>query len=93
MTRAAGSRRIDAAADRKLAQANRRVACHQDDSSGTRATARIAAQREDYLPKALRDFEGGERVGGGVAAMADVVDPLRDDDLRARAHFLAHFST
>jgi cytochrome c553 len=81
-----------AAAGRKLAQANRCAACHKDDFSGTQATARIAGQREDYLLKALRDFKSGQRVGGGVAAMADVVYPLGDDDLRALAHFLAHFS-
>ncbi len=80
------------AAGRKVAQANRCVSCHKDDFSGTQATARIAAQREDYLLKALRDFKGGRRVGGGVAAMADVVYPLGDDDLRALAHFLARFS-
>lgn len=78
------------AAGRKVAQANRCTSCHKDDFSGTQATARLAAQREDYLLKALRDFKAGRRVGGGVAAMADVVYPLVDDDLRALAHFLAH---
>ena len=78
------------AAGRKVAQGNRCTSCHKDDFSGTQATARLAAQREDYLLKALRDFKAGKRVGGGVAAMADVVYPLGDDDLRALAHFLAH---
>jgi cytochrome c553 len=78
-----------AAAGRKVAQGNRCASCHQDDYSGTQATARIAAQREDYLLKALRDFKAGKRIGGGVAAMADVVYPLTDDDLRALARFLA----
>jgi cytochrome c553 len=77
------------AAGRKVAQANRCTACHKDDFSGTQATPRIAAQREDYLLKSLRDFKAGRRIGGGVAAMADVVYPLNDDDLRALAHFLA----
>lgn len=84
--------RVDAAlaaAGRKVALANRCAACHKDDFSGTQATARLAAQREDYLLKALRDFKAGRRVGGGVAAMADAVYPLADDDLRALAHFLA----
>jgi cytochrome c553 len=78
------------AAGRKVAQGNRCAACHKDDFSGTQATARIAAQREDYLLKALRDFKAGRRSGGAMAAMADVVYPLGDDDLRALAHFLAH---
>jgi cytochrome c553 len=77
------------AAGRKVAQANRCAACHKDDFSGMQATARIAAQREDYLLKALRDFKGGRRSGGAMAAMAEVVYPLGDDDLRALAHFLA----
>ena len=79
-----------AAAGRKVAQANRCTSCHKDDFAGTQATARLAAQREDYLLKSLRDFKSGQRVGGGVAAMADVVYPLTDDDLRALAHFLSH---
>ncbi len=77
------------AAGRQLAQANRCAACHQADFSGTQATARLAAQREDYLLKALREFKANTRSGGGLAAMADVVYPLADADLRALAHFLA----
>lgn len=78
---------------RKVAQAHRCTSCHKDDFSGQQATARIAAQREDYLLKALRDFKSGKRIGGGVAAMADVVQPLRDDDFKALAHFLAHMGS
>ena len=78
------------AAGRKVAQANRCTACHKDDFSGTQATARLAGQREDYLLKALRDFKSGARSGGSMAAMADVVYPLNDGDLKALAHLLAH---
>ena len=81
------------AAGRKVVQANRCTACHKEDFSGTQATPRIAGQREDYLLKALRDFKAGRRTGGGVAAMADVVYPLADDDLRALARFLARFAS
>ncbi|MEO7337203.1 MAG: hypothetical protein ABIV63_11535 [Caldimonas sp.] len=55
-----------------------------------RATPRTAAQREDCLLKALREFKSGKRTGGGVTAMADVVDPLGDDELRELAHFISH---
>ena len=77
----------------KLVQGNRCAACHREDFSGApqQATPRLAGQREDYLLKALRDFKAGTRVGGGVAAMADVVQPLSDADLKALAHFMAHF--
>ena len=78
------------AAGQQLAQQNRCASCHKDDYSGTQATPRTAAQREDYLVKALREFKAGARTGGGVAAMADVVYPLADDQLRALAHFMAH---
>jgi cytochrome c553 len=78
------------AAGRKVAQGNRCISCHKDDFSGVQATPRLAYQREDYLLKALREFKAGQRVGGGVAAMADVVYPLTDDDLRALAHYLSH---
>ena len=74
----------------KLAVANRCASCHKDDYSGVQATPRTANQREDYLLKALREFKAGQRTGGGVAAMADVVYPLNDDQLRALAHYLAH---
>jgi cytochrome c553 len=74
----------------KLAKQNRCASCHTDKYSGVQATPRTAAQREDYLLKALRDFKAGTRTGGGVAAMADVVYPLGDDQLRALAHFMAH---
>jgi cytochrome c553 len=76
---------------KKLAQQNRCASCHKDNFSGVQATARTANQREDYLLKALRDFKGGKRTGGGVAAMADAVYPLGDDELRALAYFMAHF--
>ncbi len=82
-----------AAAGRKVVQGNRCASCHKDDFSGTQATPRVAGQREDYLLKALRDFKAGRRIGGGVAAMADVVYPLADDDLRALARFLAQFAS
>ena len=78
------------AAGRKVVQGNRCVSCHKDEFSGVQATPRLAWQREDYLLKALREFKAGQRVGGGVAAMADVVYPLTDDDLRALAHYLSH---
>jgi cytochrome c553 len=72
-----------------LVRANRCTACHKDDFSGTQATPRLAAQREDYLLKALREFKAGTRSGGAMAAMVEVVAPLEDPDLKALAHFLA----
>lgn len=75
----------------ELAKRNRCASCHGDTYEGTQATPRLARQREDYLLNALRDFKGGLRTGGGVAAMPDAVYPLNDEDLKALAHFLAGF--
>jgi len=74
-----------------VAQANRCSNCHGERYAGQQAVARIAHQREDYLLKALRDFHGGRRTGGGIAAMPDAVYPLSDDDLQALAHYLSRF--
>lgn len=77
---AAGSRN---AAERHCA------GCHTDRYAGTQATARLAAQREDYLAKALLDFKTGKRIGGGVAAMPEVAFSLTAEEIKALAHFLA----
>jgi cytochrome c553 len=72
------------------AAAGRRCAsCHTDSYAGTKAVARIAGQREDYLLKALHDYKEGRRSGGG-AAMAEVAYPLSEEEITALAHYLAH---
>jgi cytochrome c553 len=73
------------------AAAGRRCAsCHTDTYAGTKAVARIAGQREEYLVKALHDYKSGVRSGGGGAAMADVAYPLSEEEITALAHYLAH---
>jgi cytochrome c553 len=73
------------------AAAGRRCAsCHADTFAGTKAVARIAGQREEYLVKALHDYKSGTRSGGAGAAMADVAYPLSDEEIIALAHYLAH---
>src|SRR5882672_10574881 len=73
------------------AAAGRRCAsCHTDSFAGTKAVARVAGQREDYLIKALHDYKSGVRSGGGMAAMADVAYPLSEEEIEALAHYLAH---
>ena len=75
----------------KQAAAGRRCAsCHTDSYAGTKAVARIAGQREDYLLKALHDYKSGVRNGGGMAAMAEVAYPLHEEEIEALAHYLAH---
>ena len=73
------------------AAAGRRCAsCHTDNFAGTKAVARVAGQRQEYLLKALHDYKSGMRSGGGQAAMADVAYPLNEEEIEALAHYLAH---
>ena len=73
------------------AAAGRRCgSCHTDNYAGSKAAARLAGQREDYLVKALRDYKSGVRSGGGQAAMAEVAHPLSEEEIEALAHYLAH---
>jgi cytochrome c553 len=72
------------------AKGRRCASCHTDSYAGTKAVARIAGQREDYLLKALHDYKEGVRSGGGGAAMAEVAYPLSEEEITALAHYLAH---
>jgi cytochrome c553 len=64
--------------------------CHGDSFAGSKAVARLAGQREEYLVKALHDYKSGARTGGAGSAMTDVAYPLSDEDITALAHYLAH---
>jgi cytochrome c553 len=73
------------------AAAGRRCAsCHTDTYAGTKAVARIAGQREEYLLKALHDYKSSLRSGGAMAVMADVAYPLSEEEIVALSHYLAH---
>src|SRR5882757_3921521 len=74
----------------QAAVGRRCASCHTDSFAGTKAVARIAGQREDYLLKALHDYKSGVRSGGGMAAMAEVAYPLSEEEIAALAHSLAH---
>ncbi len=74
----------------QAAMGRRCAACHTDSFAGTKAVARIASQREEYLAKALREYKSGARTGGAGAAMSDVAYPLSDEEITALAHYLAH---
>jgi cytochrome c553 len=75
----------------QAAVGRRCASCHTDNFAGTKAVARIANQREEYLVKALHDYKSGARVGGAQAAMADVAYPLSNEEIEALAHYLANF--
>ena len=74
----------------QAAVGRRCASCYTDTFAGTKAVARIAGQREEYLVKALHDYKSGVRSGGAGAAMSDVAYPLSDEEIAALAHYLAH---
>lgn len=62
--------------------------CHNPDFSGREQMPRLAAQREDYLLKALRDYKAAKRPGYD-ATMDEVIRPLTDADIVDLSHYLA----
>jgi cytochrome c553 len=71
-----------------LVSQHRCNSCHAPDLAGQDQIPRIAAQREDYLLKSLRDYKTGARPGYDPA-MASVVQPLREEDFAALAYYIA----
>jgi cytochrome c553 len=74
----------------QAAVGRRCASCHTDSYAGTKAVARVAGQREEYLVKALHDYKSSVRSGGGMAAMAEVAFPLSEEEITALSHYLAH---
>jgi cytochrome c553 len=74
----------------QAAVGRRCASCHGDSFAGSKAVARLAGQREEYLVKALHDYKSGARSGGAGAAMTDVAYPLSEEEIAALAHYLAH---
>lgn len=64
--------------------------CHNPDFSGREQMPKLAAQREDYLLKALRDYKTGKRPGYD-ATMDEVMRPVTDAEIADLAHYLSRF--
>jgi len=62
--------------------------CHLPNFAGQNQMPRLAAQREDYLAKALRDYKTGQRPGYD-ATMDEVIRPVSEADITDLAHYLA----
>lgn len=71
-----------------LIRQHRCAFCH-NNLAGSDNVPRIAAQREDYVLKSLRDYKSGTR-HEYQPVMSEVLAPLKDEDLIDLAHFLAH---
>jgi len=72
-----------------LAEQNHCNICHRSDFSGQENVPRLANQREDYLLKTLREYKTGARHAYD-ATMAEVLQPVDENDLGVLAYFLAH---
>jgi cytochrome c553 len=62
--------------------------CHQSNLAGRDNIPRLAAQREDYLAKALREYKSNARVGY-EPIMLEVMRPLNDADIPDLAYTIA----
>jgi cytochrome c553 len=75
---------------RALAEQNRCNFCHTPSFAGQNNVPRVAAQREDYLVKALRGYKDNSRHGYD-ASMADVIAPITDEQILDLAYYIARF--
>ena len=64
------------------------ASCHNADFSGRDQMPRLAAQREDYLLKALRDYKAQTRPGY-EPTMDEVMRPVTDTEIADLAHYLS----
>jgi cytochrome c553 len=75
---------------RALITQHRCNSCHNLDLSGRESIPRIAAQREDYLLKAMREYKSNARPGYDPA-MASVLAPIDDAQILDLAYAIARF--
>jgi cytochrome c553 len=73
---------------RALVEQYRCNICHLANLAGQENVPRLAAQREDYLLKTLRDYKSRARIGYD-ASMAEVLQPIGDAEIVDLAYFIA----
>jgi cytochrome c553 len=78
------------ASGRALITLHRCNSCHNLDLSGKENVPRIAAQREDYLVKTMREYKSNVRHGYD-ATMAEVLVPVTDAQIGDLAYTIARF--
>ena len=71
-----------------LVEQNHCNVCHRPDFSGQENVPRLAGQREDYLLKALREYQSGAR-HGYEPTMAEVVQPTDAAQVVEFAYYLS----
>jgi cytochrome c553 len=84
-----------ASVDKKLFLAGQGLAkklrcgiCHLSDFRGQNQIPRLGAQREEYLDAEMRAYRDNKRSGGDTI-MAATLYGVKDDEIRALAHFLS----
>jgi cytochrome c553 len=75
---------------RALIKQNRCDFCHRPDLAGADNVPHIAAQREDYLLKTLREYKSNTRHGYD-GSMAEVLDRVPDPDIVDLAYTIARW--
>ena len=82
--------------DKSLMDRGRKVAterhcgqCHAGKFQGREQMARLAGQREEYLYDTMIGYRDGKR-GANDTTMQEVMMGLKDEDVKALAHFMAH---
>jgi cytochrome c553 len=73
-----------------LIKQNRCDFCHRPDLAGADSVPHIAAQREDYLLKTLREYKSNTRHGYD-GSMAEVLQPIPDKDIVDLAYTIARW--
>jgi cytochrome c553 len=63
--------------------------CHVSDFGGRAQIPRVAAQREEFLARAMTEYRDGRRAGADPQMNGAVVG-LSNADIAAIAHYLAH---
>jgi len=71
----------------ELAQERHCGQCHMPKYQGQGQMARLAGQREDYLYQSMVEYRDGKR--SADTTMTEVLLGLKDEDVRALAHFMA----
>ncbi len=66
--------------------------CHAQTFVGQGEIPRLAGQREEFIVKALHDYQHGARRGRGNVIMPEIAYSLNEDDIKALAHFMSRQS-
>jgi cytochrome c553 len=73
----------------KIANERHCAQCHTEAFTGQGEVPRLAGQREEFIVKALHDYQHGARRGRGNVIMPEIAYSLNEDDIKALAHFMS----